>query len=347
MTSLRPSPAADCPDEMTQREAVLVGALEVFFAPVEAAVAAAGHRFTRYRTASDFLGASDPLRSADVLYAVGSLPVSRELLARAPNLRAVVSPWTGTEGFDERAATDLCILVGNGQIPENAGSMAEATIMMILACLYDLNGAQRRLRDGLPGPTDLPARMLKGKTVGLIGYGGIARGVTRRLSTWDVEFLVHTPRPPADAAVRFVALDELLAVSDIVCLLAPLTAETRRLLNAERLAAMKRGAILINTARGGIVDEDALYALTKDGHLSSVGLDVFETEPLPMDSPLREIPGAVLTPHCVGHTQESRAKLVETGVANVLRVLEGRPPLYVRNPAIVDAWRARWGFAGV
>ncbi|MHB1207038.1 MAG: NAD(P)-dependent oxidoreductase, partial [Rhodospirillaceae bacterium] len=273
-----------------------------------------------------------------------SLPVSRERLGRAPKLRAVISPWTGTEGFDVRAATDLCILVGNGQIPENTEGMAEATVMLILACLYDLNGAQRKFREGLFTPADLTARMLKGKIVGLIGYGGIARAVTKRLSTWEVEFRAYTPRPPADAApeIRFVALDELLAVSDIVCVLTPLTAETRNLLDAGRLALMKRGSVLINTARGGIIDENAVCALMKEGHLSRVGLDVFETEPLPMNSPLRALPEAVLTPHCVGHTVEARVKLIETGVTNVLRVLEGQPPLYMRNPEILEAWRRRW-----
>jgi phosphoglycerate dehydrogenase-like enzyme len=325
-------------------EAVLVGPLDFFFAPAEAALTAKGHRVRRYASTTAFLQQQDALLQADVLYAVGYLSVSRALLAAAPKLRAVISPWTGTDGFDERAATDLCILVGNGPAPENAESMAEATVMMILACLYDLNGTQRRFQEGLSVPTILTARMLKGKTIGLIGYGGIARGIVQRLSTWGAAFRAYTPRPPADADMSFVTLEELLATSDIVCVLAPLTAETRNMLDAKRLATMKRGAILINTSRGGIVDEAALYALMKDGHLANVGLDVFETEPLPMDSPLRQLPGAVLTPHYVGHTQESRARLVGLGVDNVMRVLEGRAPFYIRNPEILEAWRARWGF---
>ena len=330
---------------MSHCEAVLVGGLDFFFAPAAAAVTAAGHKATWYKAPAEFLANPEALRSADVLYAVGALPVSRKLLTNAPKLRAVISPWTGTEGFDEPAATDLGILVGNGPAPENAESMAEATVMVILACLYDLNGTQRRFREGLSVPFDLTARMLKGKTIGLIGFGGIARGVTQRLSGWGVNFCAYTPRPPVDASVKFLGLDELLAVSDIVCVLVPITPETRNMLNAERLAKMKRGSILINTSRGGIVDEAALYKLVKDGHLANIGLDVFETEPLPMESPLRTLLGAVLTPHYVGHTHESRTTLVEMGVTNVMRVLEGRPPLYLRNPEILEAWRARWGAA--
>jgi phosphoglycerate dehydrogenase-like enzyme len=222
--------------------------------------------------------------------------------------------------------------------------MAEATIMMVLSCLYDFNASQRRLRDGVPNPPALTARMLKGKTLGFIGYGGIAKAMTARLTGWGVRLQAHTPRPPAGVtAVTFVGLDELLATSDITCVLAPLNDAARNLLNARRLASTRAGSILVVTSRGGIVDEAALYDLASRGHFSAVALDVFATEPLPADSPLRRLENAVLTPHCVGLTQDSRAIMVEVGVINVLNVLEGKAPLYVRNPQILEAWRARWG----
>lgn len=321
---------------------VLVGPHDFFFDPAAAAVRAEGHRTTRYGAVDDFLRQDDALDDADVLYAVGYLPVPRERLARAPKLRAVISPWTGTDGFDEQAASDLGIIVGNGQVPENAESMAEATIMMMLSCLYDFNESQRRLRANVPNPADLTARMLKGKTVGFIGYGGIAKEMTARLSGWGVRLQAHTPRPPAAPGVTFMGLDELLATSDVICVLAPLNAGTRNLLSAARLAATKPGAILVVSSRGGIVDETALHDLTQRGHFSAVALDVFETEPLPRDSALRDLDKAILTPHCVGLTRESRVRLIETGVANVMRVLSGEAPLYIRNPQILDAWRARW-----
>ena len=322
---------------------VLVGPHDFFFDPVAAALRAQGDTSTRYSSIDAFARRADALDGADVLYAVGYLPVTRERLAHTGKLRAVISPWTGTDGFDEAAATDLGIIVGNGQVPENAESMAEATIMMVLSCLYDFNESQRRLRANLPNPADLTARMLKGKTLGFIGYGGIAKEMTARLSGWGVRLQAHTPRPPqAYPGVSFVGLDEVLATSDVICVLAPLNAGTRNLLNAQRLAATKSGAILVVTSRGGIVDEAALHDLTQRGHFSAVALDVFETEPLPADSPLRGLDKAVLTPHCVGLTRESRVRLIETGVTNVLRVLAGEAPLYVRNPAILDAWRRRW-----
>lgn len=322
---------------------VLVGPHHFFFEPVIQALRPRGARFTYCPALKDFQERPDALDDADVLYAVGYLPVTRAMMARAPRLRAVISPWTGTDGFDEAAATDLGILVGNGQVPENADSMAEATIMMVLSCLYDFNASQRRLRDGVPNPPALTARMLKGRTLGFIGYGGIARAMTARLGGWGVRFQAHTPRPPADVSgVAFVGLDELLATSDIVCVLAPLNDSTRDLLNARRLASTKPGSILVVTSRGGIVDEAALYDLASRGYFGAVALDVFATEPLPMDSPLRRLENAVLTPHCVGLTQDSRAIMVGVGVTNVLNVLEGKAPLYVRNPQILDAWLARW-----
>ncbi len=323
--------------------AVLVGPHDFFFAPVEAAVRAGGHRATRYRSLDEFRDRVDALDDADVLFSVSSLPVTRERMARAKTLRAVISAWTGTEGFDEAAATDLGIIVGNGQAPENAESLAEATIMLVLSCLYDFNETQRRLRAGEPNPPVLTARMLKGKVLGFIGYGGIAKAMTERLAGWGVRLQANTPRPPASAGpVAFVGLDQLLATSDVICVLAPINAGTRNLLDAARLASTKPGAVLVVTSRGGIVDEQALYDLAERGHFSAVALDVFATEPLPMDSPLRNLKKAVLTPHFVGLTREARVVLIETGVTNVMRVLAGEAPLYVRNPEILEAWRRRW-----
>lgn len=328
---------------MPSQDVVLVGQMDFFFNPVAEAVAAKGHKAVRYQTPADFLADKNALATASVLYAVGYCPVSRDAMSRAPNLRAVICPWTGTDGFDERAATDLGIIIGNGQFPENTESMAEATVLMLLACLYDLGGSQARFREAdVWAVPHLTARMLKGKTIGILGFGGIARGIVERLEAWGVSFCATTRHPPIDAtSVRFLTLEDMLKASDIVCVLAPLTDETRGLLSGERLALMKRGSILICTSRGGIIDEVALLALANDGHFGAVGLDVFAIEPLPKDNPLRALKNAVLTPHSIGHTREMRERMVETGVASVLRVLEGEPPLYMRNPEVLNVWRAR------
>ena len=174
-----------------------------------------------------------------------------------------MSPVTGTDGIDERGATDLVIIVGNGQIPRNTESMAEATVMLMLACLYDLHGSEAVLRNDLPQPMPVSARMAKGKLLGLIGFGQIARAIARRLETWDVRIQTYMPRlrSPLPPHVERVELDQLLRTSDIVSVLSPLNDETQGVLNAERLGMLKQGAIFINTARGIIVDEAALYEL--------------------------------------------------------------------------------------
>jgi len=328
---------------MSQLEVVLVGPQDFFFDTVGTAVTAMGHRATRYRTPSEFLAKPDALDDADILYAVGFLPVTRELMARAPRLRAVISPWTGTEGFDEQAASDLGIIVGNAPVPENVDSMAEATIMLMLACLYRLNASQQRFRDDIWLPPEHSAQMFKGKTLGLIGYGGIAKGIVERLSGWGVDFCAHTRHPPTGVSqVHFMELEALLTISDIVSVLTPLTAETRNLLNGRRLTLMKPGSILVCTSRGGILDETALVDLAKQGRFGAIGLDVFSVEPLSNDSPLRDLPNAVLTPHGIGHTREMRERSVQAGVTNVVNVLKGQAPIFVRNPQILPAWYGRW-----
>ncbi len=299
-----------------------------------------GHAFVRYANAAEFRAAQTPLADGDVLVAM-AMPCRRELLSSA-RLRAVVSPYTGTEFIDVAAATELGIVVGFGQTPENTIGMAESTIMFILVSLYDLHHCEQLLRDRAPRPP-LFARLLRGKTVGLIGLGAVGRAIIDRLAGWEARILVATPRPrEIPGGVEVVSLDELLVASDIVAVVATLNPETRGLLNAERIAKMKHDAILVNTARGGIIDEAALVAALRRGHLAKVALDVFETEPLPADSPLREISGAVLTPHMVGQTVESEHTLQSAAVENMVRPMEGRPPLYVRNPEVLTTWQTRW-----
>jgi D-3-phosphoglycerate dehydrogenase len=284
------------------------------------------------------------LGRTEVLVAVGNFPCTRELMMRAPRLRAVVSPFIGTEGFDEGAATALGIVVANGQVSENFVSMAESTILLILASLYSLHWWEQQLRDNRPHPPQVPGRMLNGRTVGMIGFGHIARAIARRLATWEVRLQTYVPRlrvPLPDGVAR-VELDELLRTSDIVCVLASLNAETRGMLNLERLQLMKPNAVLVNTARGSIVDEPALVQIARERPAFTVALDTFTHEPLPAESPLRTLPNAILTPHGIGHTQESLAALVPAAIENVTRVLRGQLPLYVRNPDVIPEWSRRW-----
>ncbi|MBV9551881.1 MAG: D-3-phosphoglycerate dehydrogenase [Alphaproteobacteria bacterium] len=305
---------------------------------------ASGHDIVFHEDSDAFGAAGGTLSDADVLLAASSFDCTRALIASGPRLRGIVSPTTGVEGFDLAAATELGVLVANGQTRENVESMAEATILLMLAVLYDLHGAETVLRENRPRPRQINARMLGGKTVGIIGFGRIARAVAARLVGWDVSLQAYTRQPPIGfGTVRFIGLDELLQTSDVVCVLAALNNGTRGLLTAGRLRLLKMGATLINTARGGIIDETALCELAARRPDLRLALDTFTTEPLPADSPLRGLPNAILTPHMLGHTQEAQAGLPETAVENARRLLAGQVPRHVCNPDVIPRWRARWG----
>jgi phosphoglycerate dehydrogenase-like enzyme len=308
-----------------------------------------GHRIVRYADREAFVGASAPLRDADVLLCVGTCPVTRPMLESAPRLRAIVSAVTGVDGFDLAAATEHGVVVANAQTDENIVGMAEATVLMILAALYDLNGAQDRIRRGLWRPPHLKARALRGKTVGFVGFGRIGRESARLLAGWGVRML-YFARRDADPAglppIERVDLDALMRASDVVCVLASLNAQTRGLIDAEKIALMKPSAILVNTARGAIVDEAALAAALASGAIAGAALDCFVVEPLPPDSPLRALPNVVLTPHMIGHTIEAHESLERATRDNLDRILAGRPPRYVVNPEVLPAWQGKWGVQG-
>lgn len=301
--------------------------------------------FVRYHEISELTADENVLATTEILLIPGFVPCGHDVMAAAPRLRALVSPFTGTEGIDEKAASDLGILVANSQAPEHFGSLAEATVLLMLAALYDLHGAEAALRDETKASPPGRGRMLRGRSIGLIGFGNIARTVADRLSTWEARIQTYTPRlkQPLPESVKRVELDELLKSSDVVSVHCALNAETRGLLDARRLRLLKPDAILVNTARGPIIDEEALYEVARDNPRMTIALDVFATEPLPADSPLRGLPNAILTPHRIGHTADAAEAIPRTAAENVLRALRGEAPLYLRNPEILEEWRRRWG----
>jgi phosphoglycerate dehydrogenase-like enzyme len=268
----------------------------------------------------------------------------REVLAAAPRLRAVVSAVIGVDTIDMDAANELGLIVGYGAMPENYLGVSEATVMLIAALLLDLHGKEALLRTNAPRPAQLKARMVRGKTIGLIGMGRTARGVVARLAGWDVTVQAYDHSVPQDQApqgVRMVDLRTLLTTSDVVSVHVTLTSETWHMLGEAALRCMRPDAYLINTARGGVIDEQALYRVLRSGHLAGAAIDVFEQEPLPLESPLRELSNVILTPHMVGHSQELMAAIPPVAAENTLRVLRGDPPLYVKNPEVLPTWHQR------
>jgi phosphoglycerate dehydrogenase-like enzyme len=274
---------------------------------------------------------------------------SREVMLAAPRLRAVVSTVIGVDTIDLDAASDMGLIVGHGAIPENFLGVSEATVMLIAALLLDLPGKSQLLRTNAPRPPHMKARMVRGKTIGLIGMGRTARGVVERLAGWDVRLQAHDPyiaQEAAPAGVRMVDLPTLLRTSDVVSVHVTLTSETRHMLGTAELRLMQPHAYLVNTARGGAIDEQALYGALRDGVIAGAALDVFEEEPLALENPLRTLDNVILTPHMIGHSRELMAALAPAAAENVLRVLRGEPPVYVKNPEVLPAWRQRLAALG-
>lgn len=217
--------------------------------------------------------------------------------------------------------------------------MAETVVAMILHFARGLDFAVTAQREGRWDTAPFwdaatPVREIAGGTVGILGYGGIGREVSRRLSGFDVRVLGLVRRPREDGAalppgVELVhgshGLERLLAESDWLVVAAPETEETRGLLDARRIGAMKRGAVLINVARGRVVDEEALLGALRSGHLRGAGLDVFATEPLPSGHPLWTAPHTLLLPHVSPVTRSFWRRQVDLIVGNLAALLEGRP----------------------
>jgi phosphoglycerate dehydrogenase-like enzyme len=222
--------------------------------------------------------------------------------------------------------------------------VAEAVVMLATALLKQFPAKHAALRHGGWGVPDA-GRMVAGATIGMIGLGNVGRAVVRRLAGWDCRLLCADPHvSPADAAihgVELVDLETLLRSSDVVSVQASLTPATRHLIGGRELALMRPEAYLINTARGPLVDEAALRRALDEGRIAGAALDVWEEEPTPADNPLRTHPRVLGTGHNVGHPRSLYDDMVAAAVDNVLRPLRGEPPLHVRNPEVLPAWRAR------
>ena len=285
------------------------------------------------------------LPNADIIVACSRVRISSDDLDISPTLRGLVFPTIGVDAVDLEECAKRGLIVANGAAPENFLAMSEATIMLMLVLLYRLHESERILRQTQPRPTEMYARMLRGRTIGLIGMGRIGSGIVERLAGWHVnEILVHDPYLPAEKApdgVRLVGLEELLHKSDVVSLHLPLNSQTRGMIDENELLQMKQDAVLINTSRGGLIDEDALVRVMNSGHLAGAGLDVTDTEPLPSSHPLRDLDSVILTPHILGHTKDLYSVMPEVLVDNATRIMREELPLYTRNPELEDIWRQR------
>lgn len=271
------------------------------------------------------------LPSAEVIWHV-LRPISGDDLAQAAKLRLVHKLGAGVNTIDVDAATGRGIAVAN--MPgANAPSVAEGTLLLMLAALRRLPELDRATREGRGWPSDPTlgetVRDLGGCTVGLVGYGNVAKQVERILLATGAR-VVHTSTGD-DGLPGWRILPDLLAESDIVSLHLPLTGATEGLIGRKALAQMKSDAVLVNTSRGAIVDEDALVEALRAGRLAAAGLDVFAVEPVPADNPLLALPTVVLSPHVTWYTADTMRRYLELAVDNCERLRDGRTLAHVVN----------------
>lgn len=271
------------------------------------------------------------LPDAEVLWHV-LRPLSGADLRKGPQLRLVHKLGAGVNTIDVATATELGIAVAN--MPgANAPSVAEGTVLLMLAALRRLPVLDRATRAGRGWPTDASlgetVRDIGSCTVGLVGYGNIAKRVEQILQAMGATVL-HTNTKP-DGTETWRTLADLLAESDIVSLHLPLTPATDKLINRTAFDTMKPHAVLVNTSRGGVVDEPALVDALRDGRLAAAGLDVFASEPVDPDNPLLRLDNVVVTPHVTWLTVDTMRRYLIQAVDNCRRLHEGRDLANVVN----------------
>ena len=275
-------------------------------------------------------GLAAALAAAEVVWHILK-PLTAAHIQAAPALRLIQKIGVGVNTIDLDAARARRIPVCN--MPgTNTRAVAEMTLLLMLGALRRISMLDANLRGGgawnpSPGMQEGFGEIC-GRTIGLIGYGAIPSVLTPILLAMGASVCYWSRQPKAAAAAQWKPLKDLLATSDIVSLHVPLTPETRGLIDADALAGMKRGSILVNTARGGLVDEAALISALGSGRLGAAGLDVFATEPLPAQSPLTMLPNVVLSPHVAWLTRETWRRSVGVAVENCRRLAAGSELLH-------------------
>ena len=268
------------------------------------------------------------VRDADVLFA-GWAAVTRPMLEHARKVRMIEKWGIGVDRIDVEAAREmkipLAITAGS-----NATPVAELTIGLMLAVYRRIAHVDRALRAGrwLKSEMREACYQIAGKTIGIYGLGNIGRKVAQRLQGFECEVIYHDAHRVDSATeqrlnARYVERDELFRHSDILTLHAPFIPATAQVVNAARIALMKDGAVLINTARGELVDEAALIAALRSGQLRGAGLDAFAVEPLPADHPFLQLDSVVVTPHIGGAVFDNVENVARHAIGNILKVLHG------------------------
>lgn len=283
-------------------------------------------------------------RGAEII--IVRAPIPPAYFSDAPQLRAAVRHGAGLDMIPYDAATAAGVLIAN--VPGvNAPTVAEHVFMVILALLrrFRLMNDDLRSKGWLAGRAHSELAMdLGGRTLGIVGMGNIGKAIARIARHGFGLNVVANSRTQAGVPdeIPFLGIDELVATADIVVLCCPLTPETTGLISRQRIGRMKRGALLVNVSRGPVVDDAALIEALESGRIGGAALDVFSTQPLPLDHPYFRLDNVIVTPHLAGITDESMMRMGVGATEEVIRILNGELPVNLRNPETVDRYRSRF-----
>lgn len=265
--------------------------------------------------------------SIDGVYTYGHPTVDEPMMDRLPSLRVISNHGVGVDHIDLGAAKQRNIAVGNtpGVVNGATADMAIALMLAVGRRVVESDHLARAAEFAQQKPQLLMAHEVHGSTIGIVGMGRIGRQVARRAAGFDMRILYHNRREKAgsDINATYVSLDRLLAESDYVVLTVPLSSSTQRMIGAREIGLMKSTAVLVNVARGPVVDTDALTQALQEQEIRGAGLDVTDPEPLPRDHPLLSQSNVVITPHLGSATFETRQKMAELSVENLIAGLRG------------------------
>jgi len=281
------------------------------------------------------------VRDVDGLLCLLTERIDAEVMGAGKNLKVISNYAVGFNNIDVDAATERGLYVTNtpGILTDTTADCAFALLMTVARRISE---ADRHVRAGkwvhAWGPRMFVGSDVHGKILGIVGLGRIGSTIAKRAKGFDMKILYFDPRRrpelEEELGAEYASIDELLSRSDFVSLHVPLTEETRGFIGDRELDIMKEGAFLINTSRGPVIDQDALYWGLKEGKIAGAALDVFEEEPLPSGSPLKELDNIVMTPHIASASVETRTKMAVTAARNLVAVLEGMEPSNLVNPDV-------------
>lgn len=269
------------------------------------------------------------VQEIDGLFCLLTETINCEVIENAPNLKVIANMAVGFNNIDIQTATEKGIIVTNtpGVLTETTADLTFALLMATARRVVEASDYLRKGEWKTWSPMQLTGQDIYGATLGIIGMGRIGQALVKRAKGFDMNVIYYNlSRKPAiekEMGIQYVEFKELLQMSDYLSILIPYSPEVHHLIGENELKLMKKSAILINTARGGIVDEPALYHALKTGEIWAAGLDVFEQEPVSLDSPLLTLPNVVTLPHIGSASEKTRLKMADMAAENLIRVLNG------------------------